>query len=212
MTARQSFFEAYNVPCPVCGTTMRVRTSRQISDIVREMYVECCQGHDLLSMKFLLAIVADLHQGSYDHGLNIPHSLRKQALAPVSKAQRNQLSLPGCEKAPEPSKAMAAYEVPCPLCQKAVPLTHGVQRDAVTREYFAICLNPFCSGRFRVECSAVLIIHGDAPDLDLPRFAQRRQALSLPVPDPRQLQLAGLDPIPEPLCGAPPGEPRLNTG
>lgn len=90
-------FQRDAFPCPKCGEPMKIRTSRQVTNVVREQYWFCtsvvCDG----KFKANVEIVAQLNTGAYDAGLNIPLSLRKQALAPVPPPDPNQLLLPGLE-------------------------------------------------------------------------------------------------------------------
>lgn len=84
--------------CPKCGSPTSIRTSRAMSPLLREEYVVCsnptCDG----AYKVNREIVASLCDGSYANGLNIPQSLRRQALSTRQPApDPNQLDLPGID-------------------------------------------------------------------------------------------------------------------
>ena len=92
--------------CPICGAPTAIRTSRRVTDLLREEYIDCtsvtCPGR----FKVNREIVASLWEGSFEHGLKIPQCLRKQALSPsgpkAPPPDPNQLELPGLPPADEP--------------------------------------------------------------------------------------------------------------
>ncbi|MDQ8022212.1 MAG: ogr/Delta-like zinc finger family protein [Moraxellaceae bacterium] len=187
-------FERFDVPCPLCGDRMCTRTSRQVTDLARELYLVCRNpAHGALELKTYAMVVADLHDGKYD-GLHLPQSLRKQALAPVTRPHRAQLGLPNVETLPAHVTApLGAGEYPCPCCNRAMKVVAANQRSKLVRELYMVCFSPMCPGKFMLELEHVLLLRGDASLLpELPRFV-RRQALA-PVADHRQYQLPGLGP------------------
>lgn len=96
MKVRQMRVVDTALACPACGHPLSIRTSRQLTELLREEYCDCT--NDLCPYRFKVhkEIVANLHEGSFDNGLNIPQSLKKQALAPSRPApDPNQLDLPG---------------------------------------------------------------------------------------------------------------------
>lgn len=145
-----------------------MRSSRQISDVVREVYAECRNGapHGPLSLKYFVEIVADLHAGGYDDGLHIPPSLRKQALAPVHSATAQAPSPPAAKP------ALQAHELRCPKCQGGMRYIRANQLSPTRRELFTACFNPECDGKFKVVVEATSILNGEAPGLDLPRWVK----------------------------------------
>jgi len=65
--------------CPLCGEPTTIRSSRKVTELLREEYVDCtnvsCPGR----FKVNREIVASLFEGSYAHGLKIPEYLRRPA-------------------------------------------------------------------------------------------------------------------------------------
>lgn len=187
-------FEPRILPCPECGRRMTVRTSRQVTEMMRELYVSCDGAHGELDLKALAYVVGDLHQGSYDDGLHLPQSLRKQALAPVPRPHRDQLVLPTVEPVP-PRPSLGHNEYPCPCCGKPMRFVRAEQQDPLTRDMFAVCFTPECPGKFKVRFEYVSVIAGPVGLLPaLPRFARRQALACITAPDPRQADLPGLDP------------------
>ena len=95
---QSTFYVRDRFPCPLCGAQMFIRTSRQLSNVLREQYWFCtsvsCDG----KFKAIVELVSQLSAGSYDVGLKIPRSMQKQALAqPRPAPDPNQLGLPGLE-------------------------------------------------------------------------------------------------------------------
>jgi hypothetical protein len=101
--------------CPICGAPTTIRTSRRVTDLLREEYIDCtsvtCPGR----FKVNREIVASLWEGSFEHGLKIPQCLRKQALAPTGAKpvppDPNQLELPGLPPADE-SQTLPSFPTP----------------------------------------------------------------------------------------------------
>ncbi len=110
MAIQTSILRHTSIPCPLCGSILTVRTSRQLTEVLREEYVDCsnhlCPGRFKVSRE----IVASLFEGSYDHGLKLPQSLRKQALATPPAPDPIQLQLPGLD--PEPPPDLSCYSSP----------------------------------------------------------------------------------------------------
>lgn len=185
--------ERLSLPCPCCGGVLKIRSSRQLSDVVREVYAEChSTEHAPLTIKYFVEIVADLHNGSYDDGLHIPASLRKQALAPVKRVDARQVCIPGCEPVKPAIAPLTAHELRCPKCQSGMRYIRAKQINEKRRELFTTCFNPECDGKFKVVVEAASILGGDVPGLDLPRWVRPQALAATPAPDPNQLSLPGL--------------------
>jgi ssDNA-binding Zn-finger/Zn-ribbon topoisomerase 1 len=183
--------ERLDLPCPECGGVLTVRSSRQVSDVVREVYAECRNPapHGPLAIKYLVEITADLHNGDYHDGLHIPASLRKQALAPVSKPDPRQVCIPGCEPVAPAHTPLTAHQLRCPKCDEAMRYVASTQVSSTRRELFALCFNPRCDGKYKVVVEAIHILKGSAPSVDLPRWG-RPQALRDVAPQaPNQVPL-----------------------
>ncbi len=65
--------------CPLCGEPTTIRSSRRVTDLLREEYVDCTNVNCPGRFKVNREIVASLFEGSYAHGLKIPEYLRRQA-------------------------------------------------------------------------------------------------------------------------------------
>lgn len=178
--------ERLGIQCPVCNERMGIRSSRQVTDLLREVYAEC-NGHGGLGIKWLVEVSADLHNGGYDDGLHIPASLRKQALAQVPRQDARQTVIPGCEMPKR--KGLAAGELRCPICEEGMRHVEGTQISNIERHVFSICFNPRCPGKFKTVVCATQVQFGDAPNVDLPRWAGRQAMSQAPQLDERQLGL-----------------------
>jgi len=64
--------------CPLCGEPTTIRSSRKVTDLLREEYVDCTNVNCPGRFKVNREIVASLFEGSYAHGLKIPEYLRRQ--------------------------------------------------------------------------------------------------------------------------------------
>lgn len=181
--------ERLGLLCPVCGEKMGVRSSRQVTDVLREVYAECAE-HGGLGIKWLVEVTADLHNGSYEDGLHIQPSQRRPALLPIPRQDVRQTVIPGCEMPTR--KGLAAGELRCPVCSGAMRHVRGEQVSAIERHVFSICFNPLCPGKFKTVACAAQVQYGDAPGIALPRWTGRQTQIQ-PQIDARQIGL----PLPE---------------
>jgi Ogr/Delta-like zinc finger protein len=89
-----------SVPCPVCGATAHIRTSRPMSPITREQYYHCTNPrchHVFVAMLSVVRTVGDSmlpkpEQSGWPFGYAVPKSRRAQ---PEHPPDHRQILLPG---------------------------------------------------------------------------------------------------------------------
>ncbi len=100
----------------------------------------------------------------------------------------------------------------CPICGAPTFIRSSRAATSLLREEYLDCTNDTCPGRFKAhrEIVASLFEGSYEHGLRIPECL-RKQALAPAAqrPDPNQLQLPGLDPLPDLSCygGAPPPKP-----
>ena len=80
--------------CPHCGNVAICRSSREMSPLTRELYVQCCNVHCGHTWRALLSIIAIISPSQTPNpGVFVPRSTRKLAEEAAAAADGNQLQL-----------------------------------------------------------------------------------------------------------------------